>query len=64
MVKQVYLPALAPGLKDNAVWRMVQVNRLAKAVDFDMVVTGAVNGNLNCVSKARIFEAVREAKGE
>lgn len=47
--------------------RMVQSDILAKAVDLDMVDAGwepTVDGYLNRVPKARILEAVREAKGE
>ena len=47
--------------------RMAQSDILAKAVDLDMVYAGwepTVDGYLNRVPKARILEAVREAKGE
>ena len=47
--------------------RMAQSDILAKAVDLDMVDAGwepTVDGYLNRVPKARILEAVREAKGE
>ena len=47
--------------------RMAQADRLAKAVDLDMVAAGwepTVDTYLNRVPKARILEAVREAKGE
>ena len=46
--------------------RMAQSDILAKAVDLDMVDAGwepTVDGYLNRVPKARIIEAVREAKG-
>jgi len=47
--------------------RMAQADRLAQAVDLDMVAAGwepTVDTYLNRVPKARILEAVREAKGE
>jgi ParB family chromosome partitioning protein len=47
--------------------RMVQSEIVARAVDLDMVAAGwepTVDGYLNRVPKARILEAVREAKGE
>ena len=47
--------------------RMAQSDILAKAVDLDMVEAGwepTVDNYLNRVPKARIVEAVREAKGE
>ena len=47
--------------------RMAQSDILAKAVNLDMVDAGwepSVDGYLNRVPKARILEAVREAKGE
>ena len=47
--------------------RMAQSDILAKAVDLDMVDAGwepTVDTYLNRVPKARILEAVREAKGE
>ena len=47
--------------------RMAQADRLAEAVDLDMVAAGwepTVDSYLNRVPKARILEAVREAKGE
>jgi ParB family transcriptional regulator, chromosome partitioning protein len=47
--------------------RMAQADRLAEAVDLDMVAAGwepTVDTYLNRVPKARILEAVREAKGE
>ena len=47
--------------------RMAQSDILAKAVDLDMVEAGwepTVDGYLNRVPKARILDAVREAKGE
>jgi ParB family chromosome partitioning protein len=47
--------------------RIAQSDILAKAVDLDMVGAGwepTVDGYLNRVPKARILEAVREAKGE
>ena len=47
--------------------RMAQSDILAKAVNLDMVDAGwepTVDGYLNRVPKARILEAVREAKGE
>ena len=47
--------------------RMAQADRLAKAVDLDMVAAGwepTVDTYLNRVPKARILEAVGEAKGE
>ena len=47
--------------------RMVQSKIVARAVDLDMVAAGwepTVDGYLNRVPKARILEAVREAKGE
>jgi len=47
--------------------RMAQADRLAQAVDLDMVEAGwepTVDTYLNRVPKARILEAVREAKGE
>ncbi|TQM90107.1 ParB/RepB/Spo0J family partition protein [Roseinatronobacter monicus] len=47
--------------------RMAQADRLAQAVDLDMVAAGwepTVDTYLNRVPKARIIEAVREAKGE
>jgi ParB family chromosome partitioning protein len=47
--------------------RMAQSEIVARAVDLDMVAAGwepSVDGYLNRVPKARILEAVREAKGE
>jgi ParB family chromosome partitioning protein len=47
--------------------RMLHADLVAKAVDLDMVEAGwepTVDGYLNRVPKARILEAVREAKGE
>ena len=47
--------------------RMAQADLVARAVDLDMVEAGwepTVDGYLNRVPKARILEAVREAKGE
>lgn len=47
--------------------RMAHADLLARAVDLDMVEAGwepTVDGYLNRVPKARILEAVREAKGE
>ena len=47
--------------------RMAQSDILAKAVDLNMVDAGwepTVDGYLNRVPKARILDAVREAKGE
>ena len=47
--------------------RMTHADLVARAVDLDMVETGwepTVDGYLNRVPKARILEAVREAKGE
>jgi ParB family chromosome partitioning protein len=47
--------------------RMAHANLVAQAVDLDMVEAGwepTVDGYLNRVPKARILEAVREAKGE
>jgi len=47
--------------------RMAHVDLVARAVDLDMVEAGwepTVDGYLNRVPKARILEAVREAKGE
>ena len=47
--------------------RMTQSDLVAQAVDLDMVEAGwepTVDGYLNRVPKARILEAVREAKGE
>lgn len=47
--------------------RMAQADRLAQAVDLDMVAAGwepTVDTYLNRVPKARILEAVRDAKGE
>ena len=47
--------------------RMVHADLVARAVDLDMVEAGwepTVDGYLNRVPKARILEAVREAKGE
>jgi len=47
--------------------RMAQANLVARTVDLDMVEAGwepTVDGYLNRVPKARILEAVREAKGE
>ena len=47
--------------------RMSHADLLARAVDLDMVEAGwepTVDGYLNRVPKARILEAVREAKGE
>ena len=47
--------------------RMAPADRLAQAVDLDMVAAGwepTVDNYLNRVPKARILEAVREAKGE
>ena len=47
--------------------RMALADLLAKAVDLDMVGAGwepTVDSSLNRVPKARILEAVREAKGE
>ncbi|WP_142085723.1 ParB/RepB/Spo0J family partition protein [Roseinatronobacter monicus] len=47
--------------------RIAQADRLAQAVDLDMVVAGwepTFDTYLNRVPKARILEAVREAKGE
>jgi ParB family chromosome partitioning protein len=46
---------------------MAQADIVARAVDLDMVEAGwepTVDGYLNRVPKARILEAVREAKGE
>jgi ParB family chromosome partitioning protein len=47
--------------------RMAHADLVARAVDLDMVEAGwepTVDGYLNRVPKARILEAVREAKGE
>ena len=47
--------------------RMAQADLVARTVDLDMVEAGwepTVDGYLNRVPKARILEAVREAKGE
>jgi ParB family chromosome partitioning protein len=47
--------------------RMLHADLVARAVDLDMVEAGwepTVDGYLNRVPKARILEAVREAKGE
>ena len=47
--------------------RMAHADLVARAVDLDMVESGwepTVDGYLNRVPKARILEAVREAKGE
>ena len=47
--------------------RMAHADLVARAVDLDMVEAGwepSVDGYLNRVPKARILEAVREAKGE
>jgi ParB family transcriptional regulator, chromosome partitioning protein len=47
--------------------RMAHADLVARAVDLDMVAAGwepTVDGYLNRVPKARILEAVREAKGE
>jgi ParB family chromosome partitioning protein len=47
--------------------RLAQADRLARAVDLDMVAAGwrpTVDSYLGRVTKPRILEAVREAKGE
>jgi ParB family chromosome partitioning protein len=46
---------------------MAQADLVAQAVDLDMVEAGwvpTVDNYLNCIPKARIVEAVREAKGK
>ena len=57
-----------PGVSVHGVQRrLVQANRLARAVGLDMVDTGwrpTVDNYLGRVTKPRILEAVREAKGE
>jgi ParB family transcriptional regulator, chromosome partitioning protein len=56
------------GISDSGLTRrMAHAALVARAVDLDMVEAGwepTVDGYLNRVPKARILEAVREAKGE
>jgi ParB family transcriptional regulator, chromosome partitioning protein len=57
-----------PGISANGVQqRIAQADRLARAVDLDMVNAGwrpTVDNYLGRVTKPRILDAVREAKGE
>jgi len=57
-----------PGVSAHGVQqRITQANRLACAVGLDMVEAGwrpTVDNYLGCVTKPRILEAVREAKGD
>jgi len=57
-----------PGISAHGVQRrLVQANRLARAVGLDMVEAGwrpTIDNYLGRITKPRILEAVREAKGE